>query len=83
MALQESKGSSQLTQKVLDEAAKDQFPALFIAHLRNIATGGAFTKYYSSEDVDVCAQEGSAADMAMSTSNDLWQRARKRTQRWQ
>jgi hypothetical protein len=65
MALQESEESSQLTQKVRDEAAKAQFPALFFAHLRNIATDGAFTKYYSSEDVDVLR---SAADMAMSTS---------------
>jgi hypothetical protein len=38
MALQESKDSSRLTQKVLDEAAKAQFPAPFIApHLRNTA----------------------------------------------
>jgi hypothetical protein len=67
MAHQESKEGSILTQKVLGEAAKAQFPALFIAHLRNTATGGAFTKYYSSEDVNVLR---SAADMAMSTSND-------------
>ena len=68
MALQESTENSRLRQKVPDEAAKDQFPALFIAHLRNIATDGELTKYYSSEDVNVLK---SAADMAMSTSNDF------------
>jgi hypothetical protein len=58
MALQESTESSQLTQKVRDEAAKAQFPALFFAHLRNIATdGGEFTKYYYSVRGCRCAQE--------------------------
>ena len=75
MALQESTESSQLTQKVRDEAAKAQFLALFFAHLRNIATDGAeFTKYYPPEDIDVLR---SAADMAMSTSTLLLLAARE------